>query len=91
MPIYRDYASVTFDTLEDLAEHRIRIQAPLLDGVVCPTTEYTFAVSHDDGQSWHNPDLNTKESLILSVARQAGCCRNLGDDCPTAIQARHMP
>lgn len=89
MPIYRDYADVTFDTLEDLAEHRIRVQAPLLGGAVCPATEYTFAASRDDGKSWHNPDLYTKESLTMSVARQEGCCRNLEDGCPAAIQARH--
>lgn len=91
MPIYQDYIGKTFDTLDELAEYRIRVQAPLLDGAVCPATEYTFAVSNDDGRSWHNPDLNTKESLTLSVARQEGCCRNLGDGCPTAIQAKHMP
>lgn len=87
MPLYRDYAGYTFDSLDQLAGHRTRVQAPLLDGAVCPAAEYTFAVS-EDGLNWRNPGRDTLDNLALAITLQDGCCRNLGQDCPTKKTAR---
>lgn len=83
MPLYQDYIGTEFETISELAEYRIRVQAPLLGGTSCPAADYTFAVSHDGGASWQNPNTNEKEALREAVISQEGCCRNLGDNCPT--------
>ena len=88
MTIYRDYAGVDFHSLEELARHRIKVQAPLFGDTICPAAEYTYAVSPDEGRTWHNPDAATKLELALAVARQEGCCLNLGDGCHAKIGAR---
>ena len=90
MPLYQDYIGTQFESLEDLARYRIKFQAPLFADTICPAAEYTYAVSHDEGHTWRNPDAATKENLFLAVARQEGCCLNLGAACHAKIAAQHI-
>ena len=91
MAMFKDYAGPVFESLEDMAHYRITVQAPLFGDAVCPAADYTFSVSHDEGQTWRNPSATTSADLTATVAAAQGCCRNLGNACPAKIQARHMP
>lgn len=82
MPRYRDYIGTTFETIEELAEYRIRVQAPLLGGAICPAVQYNFSVSNDADTAWRNPDPDEREALHAAVVSHEGCCRNLGGKCP---------
>ncbi len=84
MPLYQDYSGAVFTDLPSLAEFRIQHQAPLLEDSTCPATEYTFAVSSDEGKTWHNPNDVTKEALRQAVTNQEGCCLNLKTLCKYA-------
>ena len=83
MPLYQDYSGAVFPDLPSLVEFRIQHQAPLLADSTCPAMDYTFAVSSDDGETWHNPTSVTKASLRQAVINQEGCCLNLDNKCPT--------
>ena len=61
MPRYQDYNKVEFETIEELAEYRVRVKAPLLGGTLCPAAEYTFAVSHDDRPHGTTPARKTRK------------------------------
>ena len=86
MPRYQDYNKVEFETIEELAEYRIRVKAPLMGGAMCPAAEYTFAVSHDNGASWQNPTDEDKQALLEAVVKHTDCCRNLGAECPAILE-----
>ena len=89
MPLYKDFWGATFESVEELAEYRIRVKSPLLDGAVCPAIEYTFAVSSNAGDSWRNPEPDDKEALRQAVIKQDGCCCNLYDVCTVRSQTQH--
>ncbi len=82
LAIYQDYSGVVKPDLATLAKYRTERQAPLLDGVDCPAVEYTFAVSDDDGRTWHNPSPATKQYLKEIVRNINRCCLNLDNRCP---------
>ena len=91
MPEYQDYMGTRFPDIDALVEYRIRHRAPQLGRSECPAAEYTFAVFNDDGDSWRNPDTDTKQRLRNAVADHQYCCLDLGAECPLSNLKRKIP
>ena len=87
-PQYRDTWQ-EYPNMAEMARGRVANPGPNLGGTQCPASEFTFAVSEDGGENWHNPRPEEKEALnpdclglmdaprlVASVARKrAPLCR----------------
>lgn len=65
---YQGYGDTkVFDTMEEFALARVKMDAPLLGGMTCPATEHTWAVIEDGKE--RNPTSEEKQELRLAVSR----------------------
>lgn len=79
--VYRDYGKTQHGTMEEFAQHRIQVSAPLLGGMMDPATEYTWSISEDGGNYFRNPTHEEKIELSDAVWQARADSIDCGSDC----------
>ena len=87
MPRYKDQSGTTFDDIPSIKEARLKSATKQeVQKNECPAADTEFLISHDQGESWRNPNGLTKSSLELAILETGQCCLHLGDKCPLRLR-----
>ena len=78
---YQDHSGKIFNSIDELAAYRLTYPGPLLGGASCSAAQNTFAVSTNNGASWHNPTGEQAQALIRAIVRNGQCCQGYEADC----------
>ena len=78
--LYKDTWKGPFE-FEQFARDRAESHAPLIAGVECPASQFTFAVSDDGGENWRNPRAEEQDALNQAIIATGQCCQQTPDNC----------